>query len=116
MPSGIRSDLEQSRLCTAIGIVFGFEERWLEFFYSHKIGELRASPQDLLTEARCFSRGEQIMIKVALDFWTDGHHASVSEMINSLDWESLSRVLLAIMTIRDVTAQDIIEIGSRYEG
>jgi hypothetical protein len=115
MQKGIRSDLERSRLSQAIGLVFDFDERWLEFFYSHKGGELRCEPADLLAEVGCFSRGEQVMIKVALDLWTDGNRASVSEIVGNLDWTNLNRVLLAIMTMRDVTIEDLADASSQYE-
>ncbi len=101
------SDLEKSRLNHAIGIIFNFDERWIHFFYSHKGGNLRCEPETLIAESMCFSRGEQIMVKVALDLWTDGDRASLSEIINFLDWENLNRVLLAIMTMRDVTPEDL---------
>ncbi len=110
-----RTDLERNRVCHAIGIIFDYDERWLEFFYSHKGGGLRADPEELIAESRCFSSGEKVMIKVALDLWADSHQASLSEIINSLDWANLNRVLLAIMTMRDVTVDDLTEFGSSYE-
>lgn len=116
MQREIRSDLEKSRLNTAIGILFNYDERWLDFFYSHKGGGLRCEPTELIAEASCFSRGEQIMIKVALDLWTNDHRASISEIIEYLDWINLNRVLLAIMTMRDITVEDLADAGSRYEG
>lgn len=115
-PKGCRTDLERSRLNQAIGLVFGYDERWLDFFYSHKDGELRSEPDELISESRCFSRGEQILIKVALDLWMDGHRASISEIVNALDWTNLNRVLLAIMKIRDISAEDLVDVGSQYEG
>ena len=116
MRKEIRSDLQKSRLDTAIGILFDYDERWINFFYSHKGGELRRGPHELIAEASCFSRGEQIMIKVALDLWTDDCRASISEIIEYLDWINLNRVLLAIMTMRDVAIEDLVDAGSRYEG
>lgn len=110
------SDLEKSRLTTAIGIVFDYDERWLEFFYSHTNGELRLSPDKLVSEARCFSHGEQVLLKVALDLFTNGHRASISEILDTLDWENLLRVLLGMMVMRDVSAEDLACVGSCYEG
>ena len=112
----VNSCLSQSLLNQAIGILFDYDERWFEFFYSHKGGSLRLEPDELLRESRCFSRGEQVMIRIALDFWSDGRYAGLSEIVDELDWVNLTRVLIAIMKVRDVSTEDLIELGSRYEG
>ncbi len=109
------SCLENTKLITAIGLIFSFDEHWLNFFYSHKNGRLRLEPAEMLMEARCLSSGEQIMIKVALDLWTHGNYASLSSIAETLDWEKLTRVLLAIMTLRDISIDDLVEIKSIYE-
>lgn len=114
MRKKIISDLEKGRLNTAIGIIFNYDERWLDFLYSHKDGDLRCPPDELMAEASCFSRGEQIMIKVALDLWVGGNYVCISQLIEHLDWTNLTRVLVAIMTMRDISANDLIEIGSIY--
>lgn len=114
MQKGTRSDLEKSRLITAIGIIFNHDERWLDFFYSHKGGDLRCAPDELIAESRCFSRGEQIMIKVALDLWTGGNHVGISQIIDHLDWTNVIRVLVALMMMRDITAEDLIDVGCLY--
>lgn len=110
-----KSGLEKSRLNQAIGIIFDYDEHWLEFFYAHKGGGLRCEPEILIAESGCFSRGERLMIKVALDLWTEGNQASISEIMNSLDWQNLNRVLLAIMTLRDVSPEDLADARDRYE-
>lgn len=116
MRRGIRSDLEKSRLNTAIGILFDYDERWIHFLYSHKGSSLRCEPAELIAEARGFSRGEQIIIKVALDLWTNDHRTSISEIVEHLDWANLIRVLLAIMMVRDISTEDLADAGFRYEG
>lgn len=115
MHGSTKSDLEQSHLTQAIGIIFDYDERWLEFFYSHKGGGLRCEPEILIAESACFSRGEQIIIKVALDLWTEGQRANLSEILNCLDWAHLNRVLLAIMKMRDVTPEDLFDFRAQYE-
>lgn len=111
----LNSCLWQSSLHSAIGILFSNDEHWLDFFYFHKGGGLRLEPQELIAESRCFSRGEQLMIRVALDLWTDGSYVSLAEILNTLDFENLNRVLLAIMTVRDVSIEDIVDVDCHYE-
>lgn len=114
MQKRIRSDLEQCVLSRAIGIIFNNDERWLDFFYSHKGGDLRLAPEELIQEARCFSRGEQILIRVALELWSGANYVGISQIVEHLDWTNLTRVLVAIMTLRDITANELIEIGHLY--
>lgn len=109
------SCLENTKLITAVGLIFSFDEHWLNFFYSHQNAGLRLGPEEMLMEARCFSSGEQIMIRVALDLWTHGSYASLSSVAETLDWENLTRVLLAIMTLRDISIDDLLEIKAIYE-
>lgn len=111
----VASDLEQSLLSSAIGLIFDFDEHWLNFFFSHKRVELRAPPHELIQEAGCFSHGEQIKIRAALDLWTGQGHVSIAELVEVLDFENLLRVILAILAVREITICDLDDLRSRYE-
>lgn len=106
-----RSPLEQSLINKAIGILFQFDERWFGFFYSHKGGGLRLCPEELIEESHCFGRGEQLLVRVALDLWTEGTRVSISEILSVADYETLNRILLAIMAAREVSIEDLSGAG-----
>ncbi len=110
-----RTALELSVLVSAIGIIFNYDEHWLEFFYSHKSGELRLSPEDLLLEAVCYSGSEQVLIKAALDLWTGEAYTNLAEIIEGLDSEDFQRVMLAILAVREISIEDLDEMRLRYE-
>lgn len=109
------SDLKQSRLCRAIGLIFDYDEHWLNFFFSHKRAELRESPAEMIKEACCYSHGEQIKIRVALDLWTMQNHVSIAEIVETLDFDNLCRVVLAIIMIREISVCNLEELQSQYE-
>ena len=44
--------------------------RLLEFLFHPSEAQLRVSPSSLLFESGCFSSGEQLLIRVALDIWS----------------------------------------------
>ena len=115
MVGGQMSQLEINLRARAVAIVFNFEERWLEFFFSHKVCELRLSPGDLLREANCFNRSERILVKVALDLWTGRRYVSIGEVVEVLDFDNFVRVILAAITLREVGLEDLDDMRSRYE-
>lgn len=97
------SPLQQSLLNNAIGILFQFDEWWFGFFYSHKGGGLRLCPEELIEESHCFSRSEQLLVRVALDLWADENRVSISEILRVADYETFNRILLAIMAARELS-------------
>lgn len=110
------SSLGQSLLSNAVGLIFNYDEHWLTFLYSHKNGEMRASPHELIKDACCYSHGEQIKIRVALDLLTGHGHVTIAELVDVLDFENLLRVILAIMMVRDIAPCDLDDLLSRrYE-
>ncbi len=109
------SVLERSLLTTAIGTIFNNETQWMEFLFSHKAPELRLPPEDLIGEAACFSRGEQIKIRVALDLWTGLGNASIADVVEGLDYNSFLCVVRSILILREVCLGDLEDFRSRYE-
>ncbi len=110
-----RTDLELSVVRSAIGIIFNHDEYWLGFFYSHKHCELRLSHQELLAEALCYSPSQQVMIKTALDLWTECGYTNLIELIKDLDHEDLMRAMLALLAVREITLQDLDDMRLSYE-
>lgn len=73
--------------------------RLLSFAFHPEKPELRKSPKDLLDQMSHMSRGEKILIRVALDIWSDSGDATLSQ-IQSLDPLNLTAVLVAIQHAR----------------
>ncbi len=85
----------------AIHCLFESDERLLYFLFHHKKLELRESASELLKEARCFSRGEFLMVQVALDIWCGEGHVKLPELLSGLDDQNLLRVIRAIAKVRE---------------
>jgi len=77
--------LQLNAKIAAIHWLLSNDERFIEFLFSHKKPELRAPSDELLSEARCFSRGEQLLIQVAIDFWSREGDAKLSDLLDAWD-------------------------------
>jgi hypothetical protein len=101
-PKSGMSELVQSHLVSSILHLFFNHEQLVPFLFHHQKRQLRATPPELLKEARCFSRGERILIQIALDFWSDSGSARISDIVEHLDDENLLLVIRAILRIREM--------------
>jgi hypothetical protein len=101
-PKGAPGTLAESHLGSSILHLFRHDERFRDFLFHHQERRLRDTPSELLKESRCFSRGERILIQVALDFWSDSGSARVSEIIEYLDDENILAFIRAILRFREM--------------
>jgi hypothetical protein len=85
-----------------IHILFGGDERLLQLFFHHKELRLRESPEDLLSEARALSRGEFLLVQVAMDLWCGEGKTNLSDLLTSLDEGNFLRVLQALAYKREM--------------
>ena len=86
----------------AIHIVIGSDERLLQFLFHHKELRLRLSVDELLDEARVFSRGEFLLIQTAIDLWCGEAKTPLNDLLSALDDQALLRVLQAIAYKREM--------------
>ncbi|MBP7859964.1 hypothetical protein KA001_03340 [Patescibacteria group bacterium] len=84
----------------AIKIVFGNHKYLLEEFFDSKKPALRHPPDVLLKRMQSGSRGEFILIKVALDIWSESGGASVNDILNHLDDDNFHNICLAFSKLR----------------
>lgn len=63
------SELGRQHLVSCISILFGHDEDLLRFFFSHKEAVLRRSPRSLVMDAMERPISDQLLIRVALDYW-----------------------------------------------
>jgi hypothetical protein len=94
--------LLESHLFGSIRTLFRGDERLTYFFFHHMTGTLRLPPDELLREARELSRGERILIQIALDFWSDSGKTRLPDILDHLDDENLLAVIRAILRKREM--------------
>ena len=81
-------------------MVFHSHSYLLEFFFDSKEIKISREPLEMLKQARGFSSGEQILIRVALDIWSGSGNTKVWSLLESLDDQSLVNVLKALALFR----------------
>jgi hypothetical protein len=79
-----------------ISLIFSKHPKLLEFFFETQRPRIRFESEKMLDEAGCFSSGEQLLIRVALDLWSGSGNALVWQMVEILDHENFSNVLKAL--------------------
>ena len=90
---------EISRQCDrsrAISLLMANDPMLLDFILKPCRTALCASPARLLREARCFSSGQQILVRTALDIWGDYGRVKLTDIVFRLDLVRLSSFLLAV--------------------
>ncbi|MBT8373539.1 MAG: hypothetical protein KJN80_01365, partial [Deltaproteobacteria bacterium] len=59
-------------------------------------GRLRDEPSKLILCSKSFSSGEQVLVKIALDFWDNSANALLRDVYQALDFDNFRNVLKAI--------------------
>lgn len=83
----------------AISLLLANDPKLLDFILAPCRTRLTAPPEDLLVEAGCFSSGEQILVKAALDIWDDCGEVKLTDIIFRLDRLRLEAFLLAVESL-----------------
>jgi hypothetical protein len=83
------------------------DEHLVDFLFDQGTPRLRKRAGILKEDAWCFSDGEQILIRAALEFWSGSGHVYLWELLEGLDNENLKRVLKAIAEVREI--RDVIK-------
>lgn len=85
----------------AIRIVFAKYPELLKFLFDQNKPELRKPPAQIIKEARGFSSGQYVLIKVAIDIWNGSTcYAKINEILYTLDPDNFSNVILALTKLR----------------
>jgi ArsR family metal-binding transcriptional regulator len=97
------------RLGEVMNQIFRNHPKLLDFVFYPDRPELRDEPDVLLQDAGCFSTGEQVLIRIALDLWTGEVEVKLWDMIQRLDQSNYQNVLLGLRILRpyDPDASDI---------
>jgi hypothetical protein len=103
LPAGLKqSSLAQSHLISSILVLFRHDERLRELLFHHQELQLRATPEEILKESRCFSRSERILIRIGLDFWSDSGNSRISDIVEYLDDDNVMAFIRAILKLREM--------------
>ena len=101
-PYKFLSSIGQVHLTSAIGILFNHDEDLLYFFFSHKERALRIPAKNMVQEASKFVLSEQLLIRVALDFWNRRGAARLADMVTEWDMEYWIRFIHATTYLHEI--------------
>jgi len=100
-PYKFLSNVGQAHLLNCISVLFDYDENLIHFFFSHKEPVLRLPARCLVEEAAKFPIAEQLLIRVALDFWNRRGAAKLSDMLTDWDHEYWVRFLHSIILLEE---------------
>jgi hypothetical protein len=101
-PYRFLSGVGQQHLLKCISILFNHDEELLKFFFSHKQPILRMPAKCLMDEASKFDIKEQLLIRVALDYWNRRGAARLADMLSEWDHEYWLRFLHSVTYLEEV--------------
>ncbi len=71
----------------------------LTFLFFKTKPELNGSPETIKKRSCCFSSGEQVLINIALDIWSNSGDAKINDLY-TLDPENFQNVVKALVRAR----------------
>ena len=80
-----------------ISMIFSNHPKLLDFFFDPFLPRICGDPVEVIEEAGCFSSGEQVLIRVALDLWSRSGDTKICDVFERLDQDNLNKVLKALM-------------------
>jgi hypothetical protein len=110
-PYKFLSNFGQAHLLHCISTLFGHDEALLQFFFSHKEPVLRLPAKCLIEEASKYPLKEQLLIRVALDFWNRRGAAKLSDMLSEWDHESWVKFLHSVALLEECTDPLVAALG-----
>ena len=91
---------EEHRLSEIMYLLFKPYPQLEKFLFQSEVPRLNEPPNVLLDQAGCFSSGEQILIRVALDLWSGEGSTRLSDIIHRLDDSNFTNVMAGIVYSR----------------
>lgn len=101
-PYRFLSNFGQAHLLNAISILFDHDEQLLEFFFSHKEPILRLPARCLISESNRFEHKNQLLVRVALDYWNRRGYAKINDMLNEWDYSYWLRFLDSLAHLEEI--------------
>ncbi|MCX6127490.1 MAG: hypothetical protein NTX25_00310 [Proteobacteria bacterium] len=84
----------------AISLLLANDLQLLEFLFSSDRPILNSAPKKLLDDAEGFSWGRQLLVRLALDIWSDAGGARLADVVWALDDVRFEGFLLALESLR----------------
>ena len=85
------------RLLKAMQILFSNHLNLLAFVFDENEPRLRRSPEELLSESNALSGGEQTLVRVAIDLWSEYPCSQLSDIVARLEADNFYQVLKTLM-------------------
>lgn len=89
-----RSDL---RLRKAVETLLFNHSNLLSFVFDSDQARLRRSVDELLSESKCLSSGEQTLVRMAIDLWSEYPCCHISSVLTDLGSEDFEQVLKTLV-------------------
>lgn len=87
-------------LYQCISLLLGYDKRLVEFVFDPEKPKIRKRAGILREDAFCFSHGEQLLIRAALDFWSGSGQLALWEMLETWDSGTWGRFIRAVAEYR----------------
>ncbi len=100
-PYRFLSGLGQAHLIKSISILVNDDEDLLRFLFSKKDTVIRAPARCLIEEATRFSHADQLLVRVALDYWNRRGYARLGDMLSAWDHEHWIRFIHSLTTLQE---------------
>ena len=92
----------ERRMMGSLNLIMHDHSKLLEFLFEPERPRLRQEPEILLSEASGFSRGEQILVRVALDLWCGAGSVQLWQMIERVDDETYFNTLSGLRHLSEI--------------
>jgi hypothetical protein len=86
----------EQELFIAMTKLFSGHEKLLDFVFACEKPSLRIYPDALIEQAKGLSGGEHVLVRLALDIWSDSGGVRISELLNRLDSTSFENAMTAL--------------------
>lgn len=86
-------------LLQAMEQLFGRHPDLLPFVFNDTEPRLRRHPKVIMKEAEALSRGEDLLVRIALDLWNQSSGVGLFELIERLDSGNFQNVIAALRIV-----------------
>lgn len=100
-PYKFLSSVGQAHLLNVISVLFDHDEDLIHFFFSHKEPVLRLPARCLVEEASRMPISDQLLIRVALDYWNRRGATRLADMLTDWDYEYWLRFLHSVILLEE---------------
>lgn len=89
----------------AISLLFSHDPSMLDFLLNDDRSDLRFHEDQTVHFFGCYSSGEQILVKIALDIWSYSGNSNLSDILAILDSERTDAFLQAMSLLNSQSPQ-----------